>query len=183
MPTNDPQWCTQRTPKLWELYIWEKAYSEEPPAKCHFDTTVLMGLPDGVPARCTHRSVRPGKSTGFRRDEGIQQMLTNFLLANVLQGGQKEMGALCNLQFNQPTKKRPLPLMDKPGGADDTPPKTPKKSDDTPPLPASAAAKGVDKMAEEIQKQLEANKGESKKTEATQPANKTQNFQEEGRRR
>lgn len=154
--------------------IWEKAYSEEPPAKCPFDTTVLMDLTDGLPARCTHRSVRPGKSKGFQRDEGIQQMLTNFLLSNMFQGGQHEMGALCNLQFNQPTKKRTLALMDKPEGDDDTtPPKATKIAEnaETTPPPASAPAKGVDMMAEEIQKQLEANKAETKQTEATKPAN------------
>ena len=61
-------------------------------------------------------------------------------------------------------------------GDEDTPPKPPKscdekKSDDTTPPPVSAAAKGVDKMAEEIQKQLEANKGENKETQATKPGN------------
>lgn len=164
--------------------IWEKAYSEEPPAKCAYDTTVLMDLTDGLPARCTHRSVRPGKSKGFQRDEGAQHMLANYLLANMFQGGQQEMGALCNLQFNQPNKKRALALMDRPDkpdeGDEDTPPKPPKncdekKSDETTPPPVSAAAKGVDQMAEEIQKQLEANKGEKKETQATKPGNQKVN--------
>ena len=161
--------------------IWEKAYAEEPPAKCPFDTTVLMDLIDGLPARCSHRSVRPGKSKGFQRDDGLQQMLGIFLLVNMFQGGQQDMGALCNLQFNQPTKKGPLPLMDKPDEPDDTSQKSQKNEKGTTPPPASAEAKGVDKMAEEIQKQLETNKEEGKETQASkQQKQKGQSFQEEG---
>lgn len=112
--------------------IWEKTYAEDPPAKCPFDVTVVMDLIDGLPARCSHRSVRPGKSKGFQRDEGLQHMLANFLLANAFQGGQQEMGALCNLQFNQPSRKRPLALMNKPDEPVDAPPKTPESPLESP---------------------------------------------------
>ena len=130
-----------------------------------------MDLIDGLPARCSHRSVRPGKSKGFQRDDGLQQMLGNFLPANMFQGGQQDMGALCNLQFNQPTKKGPLLLMDKPDEPDDTSQKSEKNEKGTTPPPASAEAKGVDKMAEEIQKQLETNKEEGKQTQASKQKN------------
>ena len=152
--------------------IWEKAYAEAPPAKCPFDTTVLMDLIDGLPARCSHRSVRPGRSKGFQRDEGLQQMLGSFLLANMFQGGQQDMGALCNLQFNQPSKKRPLALMDKPDEPDDPSPKAQKDEKGTTTPPASAEVVGVDRMAEEIQKQLESNKEEGKSTQASKQKNK-----------